>query len=137
MSLTSVQLAWTAARPGASQAPPRRARQVLRIELSSEEDAQFLHTLEVGEEEFQGLKAEQGILVDFGSFPGKVVSLLQKCAAERAAQPPRCPRPRARRPAWHSCLPSYRIPLDPWTSWAVRRSIAQTQVTLTRCHSPR
>ncbi len=81
-------------RPRAPWASTRRpgARQVLRIQLSSEEDAQFLHTLEVSEEEFQGLKAEQGILVDFGSFPGKVVSLLQKCAAERAAQPPRCPR---------------------------------------------
>ena len=87
-------------------------RQVLRILLSSEEDAQFLHMLEVSEEEFQGLKAEQGILVDFGSFPGKVVSLLQKCAAERAAQPPRCrgraPAPCADAPVCRFSQPSQR-----------------------------
>ena len=57
--------------------------------LSSEADAQFLHTLEVSEDEFQALKAQQGILVDFGGFPGKVVSLLRKCSAARAEQPTR------------------------------------------------
>lgn len=63
--------------------------QVLHVLLSSEADAQFLHMLEVSEDEFQALKAQQGILVDFGGFPGKVVSLLRKCSAARAEQPPR------------------------------------------------
>ena len=65
-------------------------RQILRILLSSEEDLQFLYTLEVSEEDFQALKAEQGILVDFENFPGKVMTLLQKCAAARSEEPPRC-----------------------------------------------
>ena len=55
------------------------ALQTLRLSLSSEDDLLFLHTLEVNEEDFQTLKADQGILVDFTSFPQKVVSLLQKC----------------------------------------------------------
>ena len=41
--------------------------QVLRMQLSNEEDLFFLHSLEVSEEDFQTLKVEQGILIDFGS----------------------------------------------------------------------
>lgn len=54
---------------------------MLRIHISSEADHFFLHTLEVSEEEFQSLKVEQGILVDFGNFPGKIISLLERCMA--------------------------------------------------------
>jgi hypothetical protein len=72
---------------------PRRerapSRQVLRIHASSEDDPFFLHTLEVSEEDFQGLKADQGILVDFGSFPGKIISLLERCLASQTADMPR------------------------------------------------
>lgn len=64
--------------------------QILRIHLSSDEDLFFLHTLEVSEEEFQSLKIEQGILVDFGNFPGKVITLLQKCIHAQTEDPPRC-----------------------------------------------
>lgn len=63
--------------------------QILRIHLSSEDDLFFLHTLEVSEEEFQGLKVEQGILVDFANFPGKIISLLEKCIAAKTEDPPR------------------------------------------------
>lgn len=59
--------------------------QILRITLSSESDLTFLHTLEVSEEDFQSLKNEQGILVDFASFPGKIISLLEKCIALQPA----------------------------------------------------
>ncbi|GBF91102.1 hypothetical protein Rsub_04771 [Raphidocelis subcapitata] len=62
---------------------------VLRIHASSEDDPFFLHTLEVSEEDFQGLKADQGILVDFGSFPGKIISLLERCLASQTADMPR------------------------------------------------
>lgn len=65
--------------------------QVLRINLSSEQELTFLHTLEVGEDDFQTLKADQGILVDYGSFPGKLVSLLQKCIDSRDEKQPRWP----------------------------------------------
>ncbi len=63
---------------------PRCPAQVLRIHISSETDLFFLHTLEVSEEDFQSLKNEQGILVDFASFPVKIITLLDKCTA---AQP--------------------------------------------------
>ena len=65
--------------------------QALRVWLSNEGDACFLHTLDVGEDDFAGLKAQQGILVDFGGFPNKLIALLDRCAAAAAEhQPPRC-----------------------------------------------
>lgn len=67
----------------------RLVLQILRIQLSSEDDLFLLHSLEVSEEDFQALKAEQGILVDFGNFPGKVISLLERCTAHQAGQPSR------------------------------------------------
>ena len=57
--------------------------QVLRIQLTSEEDLFFLHVLEVSEDDFTNLKAEQGIVVDFTSFPQKIVGLLEKCMQTR------------------------------------------------------
>lgn len=63
--------------------------QILRIYISSETDLNFLHTLEVSEEDFQSLKLEQGILVDFASFPGKIISLLEKCSTAQPADSPR------------------------------------------------
>jgi hypothetical protein len=77
----------TAPRPApALRRPPR---QVLRIHVSSDDDPFFLHTLEVSEEDFQGLKADQGILVDFGNFPGKIISLLERCLASQTSDMPR------------------------------------------------
>lgn len=52
---------------------------VLRIHISTEADLLFLHTLEVTEDDFQSLKADQGILVDFSHFPEKLITLLEKC----------------------------------------------------------
>lgn len=49
----------------------------------------MLHTLEFSEEEFQALKAEQGILVDFGNFPGKIIGLLERCIASSHEEAPR------------------------------------------------
>ncbi|KAI8471988.1 MAG: centriole protein [Monoraphidium minutum] len=63
---------------------------VLRIHASSEDDPFFLHTLEVSEEDFQCLKADQGILVDFANFPAKIISLLERCLASH--QSPDMPR---------------------------------------------
>jgi spindle assembly abnormal protein 6 len=61
----------------------------LRIHISSESDLFFLHSLEVSEEDFQSLKNEQGILVDFASFPGKVITLLNKCINSLPTDAPR------------------------------------------------
>jgi len=55
------------------------AFQFLKIQLTSEEDPFFLHTLEVTEEDFQSLKVEQSIRVDFGAFPLELIELLNKC----------------------------------------------------------
>lgn len=54
--------------------------QTLRIELTSEEELFFMHILEVIEEDFGTLKADQGILVDFLGFPEKIASLLERCS---------------------------------------------------------
>ncbi|KAL6758042.1 centriole protein [Haematococcus lacustris] len=62
---------------------------ILRIHISSETDLYFLHSLEVSEEDFQSLKNEQGILVDFASFPGKIITLLDKCTTSQPTDAPR------------------------------------------------
>lgn len=64
------------------------ASQILRMQLSNEEDLFFLHSMEVSEEEFQNLKLEQGILVDFANFPGKIVGLLERCLASKLENVP-------------------------------------------------
>ena len=64
--------------------------QILRIHISSDNDLFFLHSLEVSEEDFQSLKNEQGILVDFASFPGKIITLLDKCTAPQPTDMTRC-----------------------------------------------
>ena len=63
--------------------------QVLIIQIWTEEDLSSLHTLEVTEDDFQGLKLEQGILVDFGGFPAKIITLLQRCLLSYHEDPPR------------------------------------------------
>lgn len=63
--------------------------QILRIHISSEEDSFFLHSLEVSEEDFQSLKVDQGILVDFSNFPNKVITLLTKCIESKDEEIPR------------------------------------------------
>lgn len=62
---------------------------VLRVYISSEGDPFFLHTLEVSEEDFQTLKVEQGILVDFSNFPTKIISLLERCITSQRSDMPR------------------------------------------------
>ena len=57
--------------------------QVLCVQVSSETDPFFFHHLEVSEEEFQALKTEQSILVDFVRFPQKFIELLEACMQRR------------------------------------------------------
>lgn len=64
--------------------------QALITQIWSEQDLSSLHTLEVREDDFQTLKLEQGILVDFGGFPAKIITLLQRCLASSHEDPPRC-----------------------------------------------
>ena len=44
-----------------------------RAQLTDETDPFFLYTLRITEEEFQTLKIDQSILVDFAEFPSKSV----------------------------------------------------------------
>lgn len=46
--------------------------------------------LEVGEEEYALLRADQGIRVDYANFPGKLIGLLDKCIACQGEDLPRC-----------------------------------------------
>ena len=49
------------------------------MQLTSEADPFFLYFLEVSEDDFQNLKVEQCILVDFTTFPYKLIELLEQC----------------------------------------------------------
>ena len=58
---------------------------VLELNITSEEDPYFLHSLTVSEEDFTVLKAEQGIIVDFATFPLKFIELLEECISSAAS----------------------------------------------------
>lgn len=54
----------------------------LIVRLTNETDPFFLFTLSLAEEDFQSLKVQQGLLVDFGDFPQKLIGLLELCLSE-------------------------------------------------------
>ena len=59
----------------------------LRVELTSEQGrGAEVYALECCEGDFHALKAEQGILVDFGEFPTKFIELIRACLAAAQAQ---------------------------------------------------
>lgn len=59
------------------------------MQVTSESDPFFYHHMEVSEEEFQALKVEQSILVDFAQFPDKFIELLEECISSRGEEQPR------------------------------------------------
>ena len=59
---------------------------MLRVYLSSDVDLLFLWCLEVTEHGFAAIKADQGILVDFANFSGKLIGLLEKCIASSGSE---------------------------------------------------
>lgn len=59
---------------------PRNQR-VLHVQLTDEANAYLLYTLDISEDEFHALKTEQSLLVDFHTFPSKLVELLRQCQA--------------------------------------------------------
>ena len=71
-----------------STGQPRNQR-VLRVQLTDESDAFLLYTLEISEDDFHSLKTEQNILVDFLTFPSKVIELLRQCQSSAAEDHPR------------------------------------------------
>lgn len=52
-------------------------------------DAYLLYTLDISEDEFHSLKTEQSLLVDFQTFPSKLVELLRQCQASASDEHPR------------------------------------------------
>lgn len=67
---------------------PRNQR-VLRVQLTDESDPYLLYTLNISEDDFHVLKNEQSILVDFSTFPSKLIELLRHCQTAASDEHPR------------------------------------------------
>ncbi|NXG23760.1 SAS6 protein, partial [Grallaria varia] len=61
----------------------------LSVRLTDDTDPFFLYNLVISEEDFQSLKSQQGLLVDFSAFPQKFIDLLQQCIQEQNKDTPR------------------------------------------------
>ncbi|XP_011404281.1 PREDICTED: spindle assembly abnormal protein 6 homolog [Amphimedon queenslandica] len=65
------------------------SKKELIVRLTDEKDPFFLYTLTINEDDFQQLKAQQGLLVDFATFPQKFIDLLQLCLGEADQESPK------------------------------------------------
>ena len=63
--------------------------QELIIKLTDELDPFFLYSLYMSEEDYQTLKAQQGLLVDFGAFGQKFIDLLNLCEKDERCDNPK------------------------------------------------
>ncbi|XP_047442269.1 spindle assembly abnormal protein 6 homolog [Mugil cephalus] len=61
----------------------------LQVRLTDDVDPYFLFKLSISEEDFQSLKVQQGLLIDFASFPQKFIDLLNLCYSEQESDNPR------------------------------------------------
>ncbi|XP_034630642.1 spindle assembly abnormal protein 6 homolog isoform X1 [Trachemys scripta elegans] len=61
----------------------------LSVRITDDADPLFLYSVAIGEEDFQSLKSQQGLLVDFSAFPQKFIDLLEQCILEQGKQVPR------------------------------------------------
>ncbi|XP_016397851.1 spindle assembly abnormal protein 6 homolog [Sinocyclocheilus rhinocerous] len=64
-------------------------RKDLVVRLTDDSDFYFLYNLVISEEDFQSLKVQQGLLIDFTSFPQKFIGLLEQCISEQDKENPR------------------------------------------------
>uniref|UniRef100_A0A8C6PE94 Spindle assembly abnormal protein 6 homolog n=1 Tax=Nothobranchius furzeri TaxID=105023 RepID=A0A8C6PE94_NOTFU len=64
-------------------------RRDLLVRLIDDIDPYFLFNLSISEEDFQSLKVQQGLLIDFASFPQKFIDLLNLCNSEQESDSPR------------------------------------------------
>lgn len=64
-------------------------RKDLVVRLTDDTDLYFLYNLIISEEDFQSLKVQQGLLIDFTSFPQKFIDLLEQCICEQDKENPR------------------------------------------------
>lgn len=60
----------------------------INIVITDTKDHFFYFSLSLFEEDFINLRSQQGLLVDFASFPSMVVQLLEKCLAEGQTSQP-------------------------------------------------
>lgn len=67
---------------------PAHKRDLL-LKLTDDLDPFFLFTLPISDEDFQSLKVQQGLLVDFASFPQKFIDLLNLCYSQQTSENPR------------------------------------------------
>uniref|UniRef100_A0A3B4F4W7 Spindle assembly abnormal protein 6 homolog n=1 Tax=Pundamilia nyererei TaxID=303518 RepID=A0A3B4F4W7_9CICH len=61
----------------------------LLVRITDDIDPYFLFNLAISEEDFQSLKVQQGLLIDFASFPQKFIDLLNLCISEQTSDSPR------------------------------------------------
>ncbi|GAB6028756.1 Spindle assembly abnormal protein 6 [Chamberlinius hualienensis] len=59
------------------------------VRLTDETDPIFYYYLRLNDEDYQSLRTQQGLLVDFTSFPQKFVELLDLCSREESKESPR------------------------------------------------
>ncbi|GFO03271.1 spindle assembly abnormal protein 6-like protein [Plakobranchus ocellatus] len=71
------------------QSSKHDSKKELVVKLTDEQDLYFLYTLRLAEDDFQSLKMQQGLLVDFASFPQKFVDLLDMCLKESSKENPK------------------------------------------------
>ncbi|XP_061592954.1 spindle assembly abnormal protein 6 homolog isoform X2 [Cololabis saira] len=64
-------------------------RRDLLVRLTDDVDPYFLFNLSLSEEDFQSLKVQQGLLIDFAAFPQKFIDLLKLCSSEQESDSPR------------------------------------------------
>ncbi|KAJ8040632.1 Spindle assembly abnormal protein 6-like [Holothuria leucospilota] len=64
-------------------------RKELLVRLTDDTDSFFLYTLALGEDDFQFLKNQQGLLIDFGTFPQKLIELLELCLDQQNKESPK------------------------------------------------
>eukprot|EP00123_Amoebidium_parasiticum_P010588 comp20202_c0_seq1/m.25098 comp20202_c0_seq1/g.25098 ORF comp20202_c0_seq1/g.25098 comp20202_c0_seq1/m.25098 type:complete len:488 (-) comp20202_c0_seq1:109-1572(-) len=62
---------------------------VLTVQLTHPDEPIFFYTYELTEEAFMQLRAEQGLLVDFKTFPHHLLEMLLTCASEAEKPSPR------------------------------------------------
>ncbi|XP_041087654.1 spindle assembly abnormal protein 6 homolog [Polyodon spathula] len=61
----------------------------LIVRLTDDTDPFFLYNLTISEEDFQSLKCQQGLLVEFSSFAQRFIDLLEQCILEQTKEVPR------------------------------------------------
>ncbi|KAI9023307.1 hypothetical protein DFJ74DRAFT_767928 [Hyaloraphidium curvatum] len=68
--------------------PAKPFAKTLTITLTDDDNPFFLHVAEIGDDDYQLLRAQQNLLVDFSQFPYKVIELFELCLGEaREAYP--------------------------------------------------